>query len=147
MEAGQVSDRVRRTLAHLLRDVLRTSPLPKLPPGQVEEKAALAMITHLKDPENTRGVDYSIIEGILERVEAYEEAARAHADTMATAEDHATAAEEAVRTGYRQFADWARSTSDVAASANRELKAILDEYNGEPYDSDGSDASDAASDA
>jgi len=115
--------------------------------ADVRANAALAMITHLKNPLNTTGVNVNIIEGILQRVEAYEKAARAHADTMATVEDHATAAEEAVRNGYRQFADWARSTSDVAASANEDLNAIIDEYNGEPYDSAGSDASDAASDA
>ena len=111
--------------------------------ANVRANAAQAMITYLKNPANTRGVDPSTVRNILERMGAYEDAARAHVETMASVEDHATAALEAVRNGYRQFANWAKSTSDLAASANRELNAILDEYKGEPYDSDGSDASDA----
>ena len=111
--------------------------------ANVRANAAQAVITYLKDPANTKGVDPITVRNILERVGAYEDAARAHVETMASVEDHAKAAVAAVRVGYRQFADWAKSTSDLAASANRALNAILDEYMGEPYDSDGSDASDA----
>jgi len=111
--------------------------------ANVRANAAQAMITYLKDPNNRKGVDPSIVRDILERVGAYENAARAHVETMASVEDHAKAATEAVRAGYKQFETWATSMSHLTASANRELNEILDQYRGEPYDSDGSDASNA----
>jgi hypothetical protein len=111
--------------------------------ADVRAQAARDLITYIQNPENTRGVSPSVVRAILERMATYENAARTHTETMASVEDRARDAEQAVRKEYKQFKTWVKSMSHLTTSALSEFDEIVAQYPGEPYDSDGSDASNA----